>query len=490
MIITIIHVSAIVLVVADLLCLIASRRMLRRLRLASGWGWAVVRPDGSVLTHEALEKSFRTTIKALMVSIPYFLLVLFADYLGLRPGRELQGHLIFFIMGLILTIPALFFNRRYAAVFNKVIRNELVAAPSGDIAARQRNEWLPNETPSAKSNSYKRRRKLTFYDDPESMFDLFLSYRRTVNAESVRRIAESLLARKVHVWFDDYALSSTNLRSDYELQKAIDDGIERSPGGVIFETPDYLRSRFCIYEKNQLERKFPPSTGRLMSASSLTSEREERIADKIARFARFGSSPMEHRPSSAQRKGIPFRDEKAGYVIDSGGWRVKHNGRGFLAGNYIGPDFVWEGGENVMAFHIDIGPSMSCPRERLGDWWHGDRAAITQHAIAHLWSGGPPSDTSERELWWAGYRFAQTYSKLTRASIRGSHLLVLGNSYHYALTYWRLGGWNRRYSIVATDPLSGVPVEIAIVFKFMSTFEDLCGHTYCMDQLVHSLKPL
>ena len=86
------------------------------------------------------------------------------------------------------------------------------------------------------------------YTEPNDndRYDVFISY-KSDQSEEIRILAEALLARKVHVWFDEYRI---NPFKRGHFQEEIDHAIERSALFVYFDTPNYRASEYCQHERN------------------------------------------------------------------------------------------------------------------------------------------------------------------------------------------------------------------------------------------------
>lgn len=344
--------------------------------------------------------------------------------------------------------------------------------------------------------------------DLEEPFDLFISYRRTLLAERVRRMVEFLVSQGVRVWLDDYAMFATNLRYT-DIREAIRIGIRNSAHAVIFDSSDYKESWWCRVERRYLETVcFSSSPDKIllrqlqdvggervkvkMTFQTVESERTE--AEMILKELRFQPRRVKNSRTNeyfAVESNF-FRDERAGYQFDAGGWEVvMRGGYFFLTDQYKGPALTSRGGSYRLNLNIDIGPSATYPDNLLSSWRQGDKYAIMRRAFDDLFSKEKPDPgISEKTLWQAGYQFARRYEMVRGVAVRGSHIFVLGKEYHYAVTYWDKRGWLRRYSIVAIDPVTWFRLEIAIGFKFFGPFLEFCARTYQMDALVHSFRRL
>lgn len=332
----------------------------------------------------------------------------------------------------------------------------------------------------------------SLYETPGT-FDLFVSYRRAYYAEEVRRVAEALLARNFRTWIDDYALAQVNTLDKKALTKAISAGIDRSDNAVIFRTHGYGRSEFCEFEDNSLKEHFPSSRGKLITLAKVPSS-ESAGANRIVRqLGLVGSESRSsiHPSPTIQPEPDWYCDDQAGYRFDATGWqRIDAASKIPIPGSYKGPVFfLRDDPHHRRTLTIDTGPAFSNSSAATRGFLKGDRFPIIRRALWGLFEGPPPSeDRSEKELWDEGYRFARRYTARRRVALCGSHLLILGGGYHFALTYWHHDHWVRRYSIIATDRLTDVMIEVAVTISFHGTFTEFCAAAREMDTLVHSLS--
>ena len=84
----------------------------------------------------------------------------------------------------------------------------------------------------------------------DDRFDVFISY-KSDQSEEIRILAEALLARRVHVWFDEYRINPFNR---IQFQKEIEHAIECSVLFVYFDTAKYKNSEYCQHELNQAQQ--------------------------------------------------------------------------------------------------------------------------------------------------------------------------------------------------------------------------------------------
>ena len=328
--------------------------------------------------------------------------------------------------------------------------------------------------------------------DLEEPFDLFISYRRTLFAEHVRRIVEVLISQGVRLWLDDYAMFATNVKRDADLNASIRTGIKNSACGLIFESSDYEASPWCRGERRQMEERFRSSPDKILRLRHWTAGNERTEAEAILNMLQlqppFARSPLTDNDFAEEPNS--FRDERAGYQLDARGWAVVIRGGFFFPGSYKGPTLRYNKSPYRLSLNVDIGPAAAARRGNQLSWNQGDRYAIMWRAFDDLFKGVPDPGITEKRLWQAGYDFARSYAAMRGVAVHGSHVLVLGKEYHFAVTYWDKRGWVRRYSIIATDPATGVRLEIAIGFKFFGPFMEFCARAYQMDALVHSFRPL
>lgn len=328
----------------------------------------------------------------------------------------------------------------------------------------------------------------------EEQFDLFISYRRTLHAERVRRIVEILISKGVRVWLDDYAMFAINIQREADINESIRTGITNSKHALIFRSKDYNKSKWCRYEREVLKSCFSSSPTNILShPQPKTDESEHAEVELILKELRTSASSGE-KPridDNFVAESNFFRDERAGYQFDArDGLIISQGGYFFLGDQYKGPTLTLQRGPYRLNLDIILGPSATYPGNLNSSWRQGDRYAIMHRAFDDLFMGAPYLNADEKTLWHAGHHFARSYEKMRGVAIRGSHIFVLGKDYHYAVTYWDGRGWVRRYSIVAIDPVTWVRLEIAIAFKFFGPFLRFCAHTYQMDALVQSFRPV
>ena len=86
--------------------------------------------------------------------------------------------------------------------------------------------------------------------------------------------------------------------------------------------------------------------------------------------------------------------------------------------------------------------------------------------------------------------FARVYLRWRCKKLLGVHLVFYDGLSHLGLTYWRRGGWIRRYLIVVPDPdgRSGTDLEFSFTFTFFGPFVEFCQHADELDRVVCSLQ--
>jgi len=96
------------------------------------------------------------------------------------------------------------------------------------------------------------------------------------------------------------------------------------------------------------------------------------------------------------------------------------------------------------------------------------RLAIIRRALWVLFEGTPPEDKdmSEKYLRNKGYMFGRYYATHPHVFLRGTHIILIGGNYHFALTYGSNHCWLRRYAIIVTDHLTNHHIEATIVIRF------------------------
>ncbi len=331
--------------------------------------------------------------------------------------------------------------------------------------------------------------------------DVFISYRRTRFGEQVRQVAELLLSQGVHVWLDDYSLVAINVQEENALDQAISAGITLADQAVVFLTPDYPQSRWCVREKSDLETRFHASPEAILTLDERALGDEGAAARMIIQKLGLAVSPP---PAVVGGTSQPveqnwLRDEGAGYQFDATGWDVRTRGGYFRLVDYQGPILDRRGDPHRRSLSIIIGPALNqgfatsswekTPKE--------GRLAIIRRALWDLFEGTPPDDksVSEKDLWNEGYKFGTRYvAGLRTYSLRGTHLFLMGGNYHFALTYLftYLGKlrWIRRYSIIATDHLTNLHIEVTITIGFSGVFTEFCAVAQEFDALLHTFSRL
>ena len=331
--------------------------------------------------------------------------------------------------------------------------------------------------------------------DPKNRFDVFISYRRTRFGEQVRRVAELLISQGVHVWLDDYALVATDVRQDIALDQAIGMGIALADQAVAFLTPDYAKSKWCASEKSELETRFRASPQAILTLDEQTLG-DERAAARmiIQKLGLAASSPPTVVGGTSQPVGQNWlRDERADYQFDATGWDVSTRGGYFKHENYQGPILDRRDDPHQRRLSIIIGPDLITDSAEERVWRNtpeDGRLAIIRRGLWDLFEGTPPEDKDEKELWNEGYRYVTHYATYPHISLRGTHIFLMGGNYHFALTYWSEPYWLRRYSIVATDRLTNLRIEVAIVARFHGQFAEFCAAAQEFDTLVHTFSRL
>jgi tetratricopeptide (TPR) repeat protein len=331
--------------------------------------------------------------------------------------------------------------------------------------------------------------------DPGNRSDVFISYRRTRFGEQVRRVAELLISQGVSVWLDDYALFATDIREDVVLAQAISAGIALADQTVVFLTADYAESKWCASEKSELETRFRASPQAILTLDEQALGDEGEAARMIIQKLGLAASPP---PAVVGGTSRPveqnwLRDERAGYQFDATGWDTGTRGGYFDRENYQGPILDRRDDPHQRRLSIRIGPDVITDSVEERVWRetpHDRRLAIIRRALWDLFEGTPPEDKDEKELWKEGYRYVTHYATYSHVSLRGTHLFLMGRNYHFALTYWSESYWLRRYSIVATDRLTNLRIEVAIVMRFHGRFAEFCAAAREFDALVHTFSRL
>ena len=335
----------------------------------------------------------------------------------------------------------------------------------------------------------------------EKIFNLFLSY-KSEDVAIVRRHADRLLANGFTVWFAEYMILLQNYD---EFENAINRGLRQSDFGFIFTNDRYFNSEWCLHELKGLlhpEHCGPSKICDVRLAD--TSNRPKNIPGLAEVFGKQFRGKVEEllvipddvtrqvqehwgEQSSIPNEGKPFYDERLGYHINLTGWDLYYRGTPHLTeAGFIGPAFRRKLEGKWLGLHISIGVAAAS----RGNPIEAEFSEISvNRAIkaAHTNISEPLAIPNDREHYRQALAFAKKWEKDSHVKCVGLHLFFYAGHSHLALTYSTHRGWNRRYSIVLVDPLSGLSIEIAIVFKFMGLFSEYCKYTAYMDNLVQSL---
>lgn len=84
--------------------------------------------------------------------------------------------------------------------------------------------------------------------------DLFISY-KSENANAVRSVVESLLARGIRVWFDEYEIRLDTGDDWNDVKPEIALGIDTSTYFLVFTNDRWAQSGYCSYEIEQIKVK-------------------------------------------------------------------------------------------------------------------------------------------------------------------------------------------------------------------------------------------
>lgn len=344
-------------------------------------------------------------------------------------------------------------------------------------------------------------------DSDEKIFDVFVSY-KSEDVSVVRQFVDSLIAGGARVWFAEYMIL---LEDRDQFKNLIDRGLRQSRCGLIFTNERYFGSEYCRYELEHLLKPEYCGTEGVNEVKLGNSTRLRNMYPQLAQvhsiefessnfrnimgelrltcwgFGVTGWEIYQEEDEPAETRTI-FYDEQIGCHLDLTGWQMYYRGmRGLTNKGFIGPAFRRKVQGTWLGLHISAGVAAT-PRGNSGMAARFSTGAIKRalHA-AQQRKNSPVATLNDRKVYDAAIDFANEWSAENHRKCAGVHLFFYGGSSHLALTYATHRGWNRRYSLVLSDPESGLSVELALVFKFMGRFSDYCRYTAYMDRVVQSL---
>jgi hypothetical protein len=352
--------------------------------------------------------------------------------------------------------------------------------------------------------------------------DVFISY-RTIDANSVRIIAEQLIAQDVPVWFDEYRITTDQraqvIKRSYEenirfFEKIISDAIGTCSIAICFTSPEYARSDYCKTEADIIIKRHT-SIEKIIdihdpdfSGFYSTNYRNDNVFNRVHKLEdiediwndltaelAFQTRPLvleTPRPNFVTMEWL----ESVRYSMDFGGWqqtdgrRVENN----EARDVRGGMFSRKSNGVVINATVRTGLQSGVYRYQFTDL--ENRIVFIQKSSMMM------------------EQFIKMFPPIPglRPRLLGTHFIEaspLGHSeslgYAFFTLYNRpLKTWFRQYSIVLPNPLRakirvspdlkmresnlGSEIEICVIFAIAgASFKQYCSVGYLMDRVVRSL---
>ena len=319
-------------------------------------------------------------------------------------------------------------------------------------------------------------------------YDVFLSYRR-IHANTVRRVAEELMLRNVHVWFDEYMIRT---RDRGFVHQRLQEGISASRAMVVFANDSYAGSKWCC--KSELEPFLAKCGARQIIPIGMPKESlfQKSYGEKLA--------------------GCNWRDMPS---PDLGEDRVQEivthivKTLGMEGGAEHRSDALPEAGERVAVMAEGCSVSVELPGF---SWSHAEPNELADgsgfYRLVHQgapvfaefsagYEAGPPRAGINAEkqiddtiLIEQTRDFASGYLEEFGYRDVGVHTVVARGYRHFAITYWntRVGAWSRKYSITLPHPGTGKNLEAVITFTHFGSFADFLRAMPLIGHVVSTLK--
>ncbi|MBI5958270.1 MAG: toll/interleukin-1 receptor domain-containing protein [Chloroflexi bacterium] len=322
-------------------------------------------------------------------------------------------------------------------------------------------------------------------------WDFFISY-KSDDANSVRRIAERLMAGGYRVWLAEYY----SLLPNYDdFQTEIDKGIEGCSYALLFTTPQYTESGYCeqealdlcrrlkpeniieisLEEPNDARTKFgisPRSPRLVVDAHRLASQddaQEQAVFDAIQSHLGLDMSrciitkPVSVDNAVFEAKADPICFESTGFDL------IRHK-----AHPIDGSDRAWFHCQKTSPA-IDFNVYFDRNLQAAAGKRYSLIGFVDQSTKEHL-----AKERRDFARWFMG----QVELKGIQLKEDGVHLIWVNEKPQLALTHHYENLWMRKYSVLVTD--IPYPVEIIFTFGIKGSFQDFCRLTHLMDRVVES----
>jgi hypothetical protein len=168
--------------------------------------------------------------------------------------------------------------------------------------------------------------------DTTREYDAFISYRSS-NANFARVIADQLIAVGLNPWFAEYMIL---LQGRQDFQTRIDAGLARSKYGLIFFSPGYTASMYCMHELKVLKSTLPVERVLAMRLVGMKPDEFDPIERNletcsVSEVLRFVAEEMGWSMKPCDRPPRPEQSHRATcfgipYSLDLAEWRDIKNG--------------------------------------------------------------------------------------------------------------------------------------------------------------------
>lgn len=352
-------------------------------------------------------------------------------------------------------------------------------------------------------------------------YDFFISYRST-DVNTVRKIADQLLASGYKVWFAEYEIL---LKKRASFKEAIDRGILASKYGICFTNDVYIDSEHCKDEMSQLldlkpienilEIQIPKghkTYNQFPQLSSCPSISYSGNVNELLRFIEERSNlkmrPFVNLEGSSQRQTFDFLIYQ--YSLDLTGWEVVDRGSNidpltpsdsFIKALPRDIRDEWLKLIDYISLHAEV-----MQEEVLDIIAHGlDSISgptcllkINDEIISMNLYIGPELDEKARKILHNPddreryediiANTAQHHTKTLGLNVIGVHLIKANGAGQFAMSYQNSHIWTRKVSIIMESPDNDEMLEFVFTFGYKGAYEDYCLYSHIMDKVATSLK--
>lgn len=346
----------------------------------------------------------------------------------------------------------------------------------------------------------------------ETPIDWFISY-RSCDSDRVRPIVDALLAAGKTVWFAEYAIG---FFARDQFQAAIDHGIARSRGALLFTSESYFDSEHCLIEVRAISDRLSKFDMQVIevpiaaSAAHTTTCSEPQLlgsdgecVNHVRRKATVSSTKdvckdlgleVTDRLTSSEPRSftLTINGGQVGVTCAARAWNIREGGEtqnspGRMIANEA-HQVQLTGRRDFSSCCIDVEMSIRPHRDLIAETTENSFTAIPNGSEFVLSLHRFDENSEDRELNAMLRNFEMLRTADSGEACVGYHLLHWNGRGQSLLTLWDGDRWRRRFTLLLLNELPDDSIQLEVDFRSSGSFRQFAEAFEEMALFVDSLN--